>query len=634
MKKTSFATQLIYWIGLAGTGLMLIMALAFWAASRQSVAKASLELNQQVLLQVEQNLKNLDRSIRNIGVLLYSNHDLPLVMKDKAWGMELSIRVQLLESFRLASVDSNPLIHALYFFDLTKDIHYALPMRSLWEDTDLVPLMTKALGPHGEISPFIRTLTDTSDTKVISFVLTSGTEKTHAIPQQGIVINLAAAAVTAAIKDRVFILDGSGALIEQAGETSPSLLSDLQTLIQTSPNPRADSTHTLGGSSYQVSVLRLESLGWTLVKLTSTKEIFRHLNDLEALLIWITLGSLALTLLSSLVISRRLYQPIGTLLADLRNQFKSDLPSDGDEFSYLRAVFHDRVEAKQMSDQQKGTTSRILVHYFLKNLMADSSSVTPEEIEAAQKAGLSLDLNLPLGLVVLKSESPSVASEKLAERMELLRNLGTTPTERIDLDDHISLLLFNQTEVWNTENPLWEPLRRFHEDAASQGMPFSVILADGPHALAQVSTAMSTGLEALRSIRILKKGLILTAEQVRNSRKHNSLIEAVHHLIELEYADPALNVDKIAATMKMTSHYLSKVYRSTEGKSIFEYLTDVRIRKSAELLAQSDILSIKEVMAQVGIESSSFFYKNFKAQLGITPREYVLKNSVPSMPAS
>jgi len=77
----------------------------------------------------------------------------------------------------------------------------------------------------------------------------------------------------------------------------------------------------------------------------------------------------------------------------------------------------------------------------------------------------------------------------------------------------------------------------------------------------------------------------------------------------------------VAKEVHLTPFYLSHLFVQHAGKSFTEYLTHVRIRKSQELLRQTD-LKIYEIGELVGYQNSTYFNKIFKKVTGMTPIEF------------
>lgn len=68
-------------------------------------------------------------------------------------------------------------------------------------------------------------------------------------------------------------------------------------------------------------------------------------------------------------------------------------------------------------------------------------------------------------------------------------------------------------------------------------------------------------------------------------------------------------------------HYLSQLFKEKTGQTYLEYLTQVRIARSKELLAGSD-LKIYEICQRVGYSDSTYFSKVFEKTVGCKPSDY------------
>lgn len=77
----------------------------------------------------------------------------------------------------------------------------------------------------------------------------------------------------------------------------------------------------------------------------------------------------------------------------------------------------------------------------------------------------------------------------------------------------------------------------------------------------------------------------------------------------------------IASLLELHPDYLGRVFKSTFGMSLNDYINFLRIREAERLLAEdnSDILAIAE---RVGFQNLSTFYRVFRDLSGISPRKY------------
>lgn len=80
----------------------------------------------------------------------------------------------------------------------------------------------------------------------------------------------------------------------------------------------------------------------------------------------------------------------------------------------------------------------------------------------------------------------------------------------------------------------------------------------------------------------------------------------------------------IAAAGRSHEH-VCRTCKSVTGLTPSEYVNQIRIEYAAHLL-RSDEVSIDEVIASCGFDNNSYFYRLFKRQYGVTPRQYRLRN--------
>lgn len=91
--------------------------------------------------------------------------------------------------------------------------------------------------------------------------------------------------------------------------------------------------------------------------------------------------------------------------------------------------------------------------------------------------------------------------------------------------------------------------------------------------------------------------------------------------IEQNYADPSLNLAKVAASAFVSTCYLSRLFKEITGFTVIEYLTKIRIRAAKKLLKQTQA-KVYEIATQVGFSDYHYFGIVFKKTTGLAPLEY------------
>ncbi|XID92975.1 helix-turn-helix domain-containing protein [Paenibacillaceae bacterium WGS1546] len=116
----------------------------------------------------------------------------------------------------------------------------------------------------------------------------------------------------------------------------------------------------------------------------------------------------------------------------------------------------------------------------------------------------------------------------------------------------------------------------------------------------------------------------LAISQKLTDKRHNKnivLIEKILDYLEGNYGDPNLSSDFMADMLGISPQYFSKLFKEVTGQNYSEYVSDLRLGKSKELLGQSTY-SIDEIARKTGFSSQSYFALRFKKKFGVTPNEF------------
>jgi AraC family transcriptional regulator, regulatory protein of adaptative response / methylphosphotriester-DNA alkyltransferase methyltransferase len=105
-------------------------------------------------------------------------------------------------------------------------------------------------------------------------------------------------------------------------------------------------------------------------------------------------------------------------------------------------------------------------------------------------------------------------------------------------------------------------------------------------------------------------------------RLRTSLYHEANEILEDEYA-AELSLDDIARRLASSRRQLQRAYAEIGGTTFRTYLTDVRMRKAAELLA-SGRLTVREVAHRVGYRQPAQFAKAFRRRHGSAPSDFRL----------
>lgn len=91
--------------------------------------------------------------------------------------------------------------------------------------------------------------------------------------------------------------------------------------------------------------------------------------------------------------------------------------------------------------------------------------------------------------------------------------------------------------------------------------------------------------------------------------------------IKDNFAENDLSLMTVCNHLCVSMSYFSIFFKENTGKTFVEYLTEVRMEKAKELLANTDLM-LYAVAEKVGYESPAYFTVAFKKNNGMNPKEY------------
>lgn len=87
------------------------------------------------------------------------------------------------------------------------------------------------------------------------------------------------------------------------------------------------------------------------------------------------------------------------------------------------------------------------------------------------------------------------------------------------------------------------------------------------------------------------------------------------------YSDEKLNISQLAGQLYLSSNYLSALFKKETGKTINQFITQVRIHHAKKYLKDNS-LSLNAIALRTGYHDANYFSKVFKRETGITPKGF------------
>lgn len=111
------------------------------------------------------------------------------------------------------------------------------------------------------------------------------------------------------------------------------------------------------------------------------------------------------------------------------------------------------------------------------------------------------------------------------------------------------------------------------------------------------------------------------AEELGTQESSDYVQQATRSLIEQHYRDPDFTADSIAQELKMSRRHLYRHFAGT-GRSPAALIADRRLARAKELLRRRDSVGLNGIAAASGFASAATMRNRFRAEFGMTPREF------------
>lgn len=95
--------------------------------------------------------------------------------------------------------------------------------------------------------------------------------------------------------------------------------------------------------------------------------------------------------------------------------------------------------------------------------------------------------------------------------------------------------------------------------------------------------------------------------------------QAEHYL--REHFHERVDLAQLARVVHVSPFHLHRLFRQATGTTPHEFVVDLRLQRSRELLARTE-LAVVDIATAVGFRSASHFANTFKRRFGVTPRQF------------
>lgn len=136
--------------------------------------------------------------------------------------------------------------------------------------------------------------------------------------------------------------------------------------------------------------------------------------------------------------------------------------------------------------------------------------------------------------------------------------------------------------------------------------------------------------DSVEKVMLLQFNMVMDfAEQVRQSKMPKGISREVFEAIQYvaDNTTQSIGLDDVAVRVGISRSYLTRRFRAETGKSINDYITEMKLRDAKRLLRYSN-MTLGEIASYLSFSSQSYFQTVFKKHTGFSPNEYRRHHSV------
>lgn len=152
--------------------------------------------------------------------------------------------------------------------------------------------------------------------------------------------------------------------------------------------------------------------------------------------------------------------------------------------------------------------------------------------------------------------------------------------------------------------------------ALSLAMDYSELLLDHPGAIDEAAAAISAHLTDLVALGLGARSD--ASETVRRGGLRAIRLKTVAAIIAKRFSEPAFSARELAAEAGLSERYVNELLYG-DGASFNERLTELRLRKAADLLTHAGQRRISDIAFDCGFNDLSYFNRCFRRRFGLTP---------------
>ncbi|WP_426348535.1 response regulator [Alloiococcus sp. CFN-8] len=273
---------------------------------------------------------------------------------------------------------------------------------------------------------------------------------------------------------------------------------------------------------------------------------------------------------------------------------------------------------KRLEEQRKALNHEKSMLYFKNSLIEDILNSSAIDFDKLKDGLELLNIKFPLNGEFLCQLIENRGDNSEKQILQIINNLGIERKITFisgTIENQVIILYRlrhkgDYEELLNYSNDVLDKLNNIH------GLSVVSAFGEVKKELNELKESYNEAKEAIKT-----RGYKINNRVIEyDSNKDKSIIREIEEYIQNNY-QKNISINSIASAVYLTPQYLCKLYKKETGKTVNDFITQVRIEASKALLRDRRY-KLYEIAERIGYNDANYYARVFKKITGLNPSDY------------